>query len=286
MKNENNHDVIGSEPILSLALHFDDYDEHIKPSLIPDTADQEKVERSPLSPEEAQELEQCENDIEDAISGFYTVGLRLRMIKLKKLYRAAYDTFDEYCQKRFGFGQNYANRIARASKVVENLKSVPNGTVSVPTTEAQARALCSLPPEQQIEAARNLQKKTGDKEPTTKDYQEEVNKMVKPTAKKAKKGAAKGTGNKASEPNKASEQTTFCFYDNAQAQSTPKVVSLAVVDNERKLMPWAEVHKLVIQLHNDYLNSLDQRVREGFKVLKAETKKLAEAELVKLQEAA
>ena len=282
--------VVGKDPILSLALHFDEENEEIKPSLIPDATDQEKITRLPLSAEEAKLLEDCENAIDDALSGFHTVGQHLRTIKLKKLYRATHDTFEQYCQERFGFGQNYGNRVVRAAEVVDNLKSVPIGTVRLPATEAHARAMVGLSPEKQIEVATNVKKKVGDSQPTTADFKEEVDKVskkdLKPaTAKQSKSTAGKGICNKP--PGSGEQQEKFPGGNNhkVEAQPTPKVASRAGAPDEQ-LMSWTDVHQLVIDLHNDYLNSLTAKVNQGFRVLRDETKKLAQAEQFNLKEAA
>jgi hypothetical protein len=72
---------------------------------------------------------------------FIEVGEALEEIRDKKLYRAKYDTFEEYCLKKWGWTSSYGRRLLNANKVA---KSVPMGTVS---TERQARALAKVEPE-------------------------------------------------------------------------------------------------------------------------------------------
>jgi len=48
-------------------------------------------------------------------------------------------TFEEYCRERWDFAANYARRLIHSCLTVENIKSVPIGTI--PTTESQTRPL-------------------------------------------------------------------------------------------------------------------------------------------------
>jgi hypothetical protein len=53
-----------------------------------------------------------------------------------------FETFEEYCKKRWDFASNYARRLIASAATVENIKSVPIGTF--PATEAQARSLAKI----------------------------------------------------------------------------------------------------------------------------------------------
>ena len=118
-----------------------------------------------LPPQEAKRLQALEMIIKDNIVGFFRVGNALREIREQQLYRAEFDTFEEYCQIKWDMGRNYANRNIVAVQVVENLKEhganwhqneeVPNDDESslsalLPANEAQARPLTALGSEAQI----------------------------------------------------------------------------------------------------------------------------------------
>ncbi len=62
------------------------------------------------------------------------------IIKEKKLYKGVYSTYEKYCQKRWGFSPQHANRLIKAATVVEKIESEPIGSV-LPQSEGQARAL-------------------------------------------------------------------------------------------------------------------------------------------------
>jgi hypothetical protein len=77
---------------------------------------------------------------------------------LAALYRETHSTFEEYCRERWDMSINYADRLMRTTKVIENIKSVPIGTVQ-PANESQVRPLTKLQtPELQQEAWQKLSK--------------------------------------------------------------------------------------------------------------------------------
>lgn len=117
----------------------------------------------PLSEREIKLLVQCEADIEQNLKGFRKVGYALTLIRDLSLYRANYDTFEDYCRAEWDMGRPHAYRLIDSNKVIENL-SPTGGQMSpigdkaaspkieiLPRTESQARPLSILSPEQQIE---------------------------------------------------------------------------------------------------------------------------------------
>jgi hypothetical protein len=97
---------------------------------------------------EARTLEELETIVSRS---FIDAGNALREIRDRRLYRG-HATFEEYCQKRWGWNRDYANKQIRAAGVVQNLDSI----VSKPQNEAQARELARLPAEQQREVAATI----------------------------------------------------------------------------------------------------------------------------------
>lgn len=95
-----------------------------------------------LSLTEQTELQEMEGIIETGLRTFYEVGRAMATIRDSRLYREAYDTFEEYCKDRWDMGINYADRLLRSTKVIENIKSVPMGTK--PANERQTRPLTKL----------------------------------------------------------------------------------------------------------------------------------------------
>lgn len=91
---------------------------------------------------------QLEKIIEKGMAHFVEVGTALMIIRNEKLYKDTFRNFEEYCQERWGFQRNYANKLIASAKVSENLGT----TVPLkPTSESQTRPLTHLEPEQQKE---------------------------------------------------------------------------------------------------------------------------------------
>lgn len=100
------------------------------------------------------ELHELEEVIERGLATFVEVGTALAKIRDGRLYDVAhggaYLRLEDYCQDRWGWGRNYANRLIRAAQVTERL--VPMGTTA-PKIERLARPLTKIKePEQQAQA--------------------------------------------------------------------------------------------------------------------------------------
>ena len=99
--------------------------------------------------EEQQELAHWEAVIEKGLQTFFEVGQAMATIRDRKLYRADYKTFDEYCSVKWGMKRANAYRLIEAAGVITHLS--PIGDI-LPQSESQARPLTSLEPEIQREA--------------------------------------------------------------------------------------------------------------------------------------
>jgi hypothetical protein len=99
-----------------------------------------------LTTVEAGRLEACEAAIKAGMQTFLEVGNSLLEIRDSRLYRQDFSTFEEYCRQRWGMVASRARQLIGAAGVVRNLGSVTNVT---PSNEAQARALASLPDDEQ-----------------------------------------------------------------------------------------------------------------------------------------
>lgn len=93
-------------------------------------------------------LEHYEAIIERGLGTFIEVGEALTSIRDARLYRAEYDTFEDYCRLRWGMAARHANRLIGAAEVVANLG--PMGPI-LPTSERQTRPMVGLDPEAQRE---------------------------------------------------------------------------------------------------------------------------------------
>jgi hypothetical protein len=98
-----------------------------------------------LTTTEAAQLETCEMTIKQGLETFYEVGNALLTIRDGRLYRANFDTFEEYCRTRWNISRSRAHRLIEAAGVADNLLPMGN----IPTNERQARELSPLNAETQ-----------------------------------------------------------------------------------------------------------------------------------------
>ena len=96
-----------------------------------------------LTIREQRTFEHAERKIARGLKSFLEVGLALKEIRDKRLYRADYDTFEEYCIRRWELSRPRAYALCAASEVVVDLS--PIGDIRMlPENEAQARPLTRL----------------------------------------------------------------------------------------------------------------------------------------------
>ncbi len=101
------------------------------------------ITKTPTDPEAVRLLE-LEHIIAEGEQKFIAVSHALVEIRDKRLYRKNYQNFEDYCQKRWFKGSNWANKMIRAAVVVEEL---PRKLGTVVPNEATARALSCIPEE-------------------------------------------------------------------------------------------------------------------------------------------
>jgi N6-adenosine-specific RNA methylase IME4 len=106
-----------------------------------------------LTTQEAVDLGHYEAIIDRGLTTFREVGEALMAIREARLYRADYQTFEDYCQQRWGMTKTHANRLVQSAETLMNL--TPIGAI-LPSTESQARPLTALEPDQQREAWRRV----------------------------------------------------------------------------------------------------------------------------------
>jgi hypothetical protein len=97
---------------------------------------------------EATALAEHEAVIERGIRTFYEVGQALADIRDRRLYRAAYGTFEEYAEQRWQMSRRRAYQMIEAAGVVNNFS---HSEVTPPATESQARELARVPEPERAE---------------------------------------------------------------------------------------------------------------------------------------
>ena len=108
--------------------------------------------------EKQESLAELEEIIERHQRGFFLAGTALAKIKEGKKYKdAGYKTFEDYCDKRWGFSRVHAHRLMTAVEITQNL--LPTGNI-IPTAESQIRPLTAIKePEKQREVWKEAVKK-------------------------------------------------------------------------------------------------------------------------------
>lgn len=104
----------------------------------------------------AQGLAALETVIEQGIRTFMDVGAALLAIRDGRLYRdRGHMTFEDYCQKRWGWHERRAEQYMQAARVAQELEAQ---NFAPPQNDAQARELARLPdPESRAEVWADVQ---------------------------------------------------------------------------------------------------------------------------------
>lgn len=126
---------------------------HMKPNIAPQslteaTAPARKsgspavIAKSDLSQAETDRLERLEVIIGHGKQAFIEVGTALMEIRVNRLYRSEFKTFEEYCQSKWGFTRNFAHMQIQSAEIASGLLTV----VNIPN-EGTARGFISVPAE-------------------------------------------------------------------------------------------------------------------------------------------
>jgi len=120
--------------------------------------------KSELTTEEQNDFRECESVIKIHRTKSLEACAALAKIRDNWLYRDQYATFEEYCQKVWGYGRSYINRQIGAAHVIEVLGPIGPKI----ECEAVARPLVGLEDEQIVTAYKEAEKQAGGKLPTAK----------------------------------------------------------------------------------------------------------------------
>jgi hypothetical protein len=111
---------------------------HVKPNAM--------EAREPLTPEEHQALQTLEETIRGRIDGFMEVGIALDSIRVRRLYRAEFETFENYVAQRWELARQRAYQIIDASVVANQFRSEGIELKN----EAHAAVLACVPKDQRV----------------------------------------------------------------------------------------------------------------------------------------
>jgi hypothetical protein len=115
------------------------------------------VSHTPSSPKaNFSELEQI---IQTNLAGSFKLAAALATIRAQELYKPDYKTFEEYCQKRWGYSRSYGIRLCDMNNVMNDLEPYQKKEV-YPHNEAQARVFVDLNKTERLELAETIMKKS------------------------------------------------------------------------------------------------------------------------------
>jgi hypothetical protein len=106
-----------------------------------------------LSPGEHEELRVCEGIIERNMMASIEMATALTIVHEKRLWRADYNSWEEYLQERWGFTARRARQLLQASRDIKALGlDAPGFEYAMPASEKHLRLLRRLPESQRREA--------------------------------------------------------------------------------------------------------------------------------------
>ena len=95
-----------------------------------------------LSIQEKADLNKLEKVVDGGKKTFVEVGLALSEIRERRLYRLDFNNFEDYCQTRWGWTRQNANRLIEASVVIQSL---PKNLETLVSNLDAAKQIAKLP---------------------------------------------------------------------------------------------------------------------------------------------
>jgi len=106
----------------SLALMIGDTD-----VVLPDEVESGKADSEPLTAQEELDLHRYEIEIEENKDAWLRMTGALYEIWARRLYRANYRSFKQYCKRRWDFSRAYGYRLVNAHKTIEQVSTMVDG---------------------------------------------------------------------------------------------------------------------------------------------------------------
>jgi hypothetical protein len=146
------------------------------PNALPEKKALKAAKKKQLTDQEKKSLIDCETVIQEGKETSLKVAEALIQINKRKLYRADYKNFNQYCLEKWKFTKQHAHRLMDFATVVKEME--PIGDSLVPTNEAQARELIKVEPDQREAVMQAAVESAGDKPVTAKVIKQATKKIV------------------------------------------------------------------------------------------------------------
>jgi hypothetical protein len=182
-----------------------------------------------LTKSERQTLLALEAVIEDAANRQMALAKALLTIRDRRLYRAQYGTFEEYCQERWNCSAEQGRRLCKWAEILDNVGDALPPIGGILERESHARPLALLTRSQQHQAARRLATMF---KPTAADIQSLCQEISRTPA------------NRSGPPVERMEEPAGMTFLSASRGSIP----LAVLARPRCGEDFAEVHAVIVAL--------------------------------------
>ena len=102
---------------------------------------------TPLTPDERKKLTELEVVVERHLKSFFEVVHAMRTIKLERLWRADYDSWEGYVERKWQMSRQHSYRLLDAGEIIEQVKSVTQGDTGglrLPASERPYRQIKAL----------------------------------------------------------------------------------------------------------------------------------------------
>jgi hypothetical protein len=133
-----------------------------------------------LSNAESQRFEELNGMIEKGMATFREVGVALKEVRDRKLYREHYERFDDYLAEKFGMSRKRASQLICAEDVMEELEvSTIVDKASLPKNEGQVRPLLRLKKGERAQAWKQAVDSSPGKRPVATAVKEVVDGLLK-----------------------------------------------------------------------------------------------------------
>src|SRR5258708_24962623 len=91
------------------------------------------------------DLAELEATIEQGLATYSEVGRALKTIRDRRLYKAAFKTWDRYCRGRWKISGAYGHRLIAASQITQRMSPMGDNPIPAVATERAARELIRAP---------------------------------------------------------------------------------------------------------------------------------------------
>lgn len=190
MAQSNNH--IG----ISFEVDPNDEDQLAMPRVITDGQQLDDADRTPLSSEEKELLQQYIKEINDDLHTLCGIGGSLYQIKKRKLFRETHSSFEKFCEDTFDLSRSHAYRLASEYEVKQNFKDASPTATAIPDNTGKSRIVSGATKEEQLKVGQRVKQIAGDRPDTAKDWEQGKQELIdegeiKAPAKPKKSKAAK-----------------------------------------------------------------------------------------------